>query len=327
MKTIIASLTSLGILIAAYQYYEINQDPFKPDLPKEASPTALTAESYTPYHPLLFTRLDPLDKSQAIEPPYQFQADRSPAPNPLPASEKPVAVEEPAPLPTYTFRMVLDAKERTLISSELNTPVAKIHKRMGDVFEPGELLLSLDDKIVQGNLGKAIGKRTRAQVEYEGKKQLYDQDLISFFELKDAEAALAEAESDYITAEKYLSASSVIAAYHGRVVKVSLEEYELAQSGKELIEMIRDDILIGRFLVPASLLPCLKPGAELVVEVNRQKKKSSITRLSPVIDPTSLTIKVETEIDNTDRSWIPGLIGKVTLLCTTNDKDGTETLE
>lgn len=218
--------------------------------------------------------------------------------------------------PTYgPFRVVLDPKEKTILSAELNAPVIKIHKRMGDTFEPGETLISLERQVVEANYRKANAKRNKAQIELEGKQKLFDQDLISLFELRDAEAAYADAQSEEITAEKYMNALDIKASYKGSVVKVAIEERELAQVGKELIEIIRDDKVLAHFLAPANLLTCLQVGKRVDLTFDGKNYKTTLTRVSPIIDAASSTIKVEAEIENDKRELTPGQIGKAWLIC------------
>lgn len=219
---------------------------------------------------------------------------------------------------TFTYQIVLDPKKRTLFSSEINASVVKIYKRMGDSFEAGDILIALDDRVAKGIYEKALAKESKAFIELEGKRQLYRDNLISFFEVKDAEAAFADAHSDFVTAEKALFSTKIIAPYRGKVVRLAIQEFEYAQVGKELLETVEDDILHGRFLASASILPCLKAGkTELLIEINgnKHKRKAIITRLSPVIDPASATIQVEADIDNRDRLWLPGMAGHVMIEC------------
>ncbi len=327
MKPIFMILVSLGVALSAgiaFLMIPSQENPMSFErAPEEKEVSALLADPSSSF-PFFFFKHPSIPEKKRLSPEQVLldpkYADKSPLNFEIPMDQEdqpkvdePPKEEERPHFPT--FRIVLDPKERTIISSELNSLVAKIYKRMGDAFEPGDLLISLDTRIVEGNYRKGKAKREKALIEWEGKKQLYDQDLISLFEVKDAESAFAEADSDFITAEKLLSASKIIASYKGKVVKLAIEELELAQLGKELIETIREDVLLGFFLAPAELLPCLKVGTELLIEVNGAQKKTTLTRLSPVIDPISGTIKVESEIDNKDRVWIPGLVGKVSVIC------------
>jgi multidrug efflux pump subunit AcrA (membrane-fusion protein) len=67
--------------------------------------------------------------------------------------------------------------------------------------------------------------------------------------------------------------------------------------------------------VPSSHLRCLEIGSpvEIFVRETNQKIPATISRIAPVIDPSSQTILVEAGIDNSDHGLLAGMTGKVAL--------------
>lgn len=216
---------------------------------------------------------------------------------------------------SYYFNVVLEARYQTTIYSQVTTPVINVHKQLGDSFEEGEVLLELDDRIYEGNFKKSEALVTKFTTELEAKKQLFADDALSKFELDDGVSQLAGAEADKIIAQKMLTDTKIIAPYSGRVVKVNVKQFELAQQGKELITLVDDAYLYAKFLVPSSLLRCLKVGSplELYIKETNTKVSSTIARVAPVIDPSSQTIVVEAGIDNQGHKLLAGMTGKVAL--------------
>lgn len=216
---------------------------------------------------------------------------------------------------TYYFNVVLEARYQTTIFAQVTTPVTQVHKQLGDSFEEGEVLLELDQRIYEGNFKKTQALVTKFTTELEAKKQLFADDALSKFELEDGISQLAGAEADKIIAQKMLGDTKIIAPYNGRVVKVNVKQYELAQQGKELITLVDDAFLYAKFLVPSSLLRCLKVGAplEIYIKETGAKVSSTIARFAPVIDPSSQTIVVEAGIDNSDHRLLGGMTGRVVL--------------
>jgi hypothetical protein len=184
MKSILIMMISLGLLLAAGIAFLTIPDKEEPipleltleDKTKTPPPSSsLWADNHPSSFPFIFSPPEKEDRSplqMLLDPKY---AAKSPLDAKLPANTGPLQEKTPIeekPRSFPTFRIVLDPKERTVISSELNTPVAKIYKRMGDAFEPGDLLISLDQRVMEGNYGKAAAKREKARIEWEGKKQL-----------------------------------------------------------------------------------------------------------------------------------------------------------
>jgi len=221
-----------------------------------------------------------------------------------------------------TYHIILDPKERTKLSTRINSPVKKINKRMGDSFKKGDLLIQLDDEIFTANFIKAKAILQQAKTDLDAKKSLFEDDAASLFELKEAEAQSAIAYAELVGARETLDETKVLAPYNGKVVSLYIEEYELPASGAELIEVIRDDILVAKFL--ASSKEELKLGMPLFITLNEtgETLQAIITRISPEIDPSSGTIKVEAEIDNKNGKHLPGMSGVASFQQETRLDDG-----
>jgi RND family efflux transporter MFP subunit len=216
---------------------------------------------------------------------------------------------------THYFNVVLEARNQTVIYAEVTTPVNKVYKHLGDSFEEGELLLELDSRVFEGNFKKSEAAVIKFETELEAKKQLYADDALSKFELDDGISQLAGAQADKTIAAKLLSNTKILAPYAGKVVKVNVKEFELAQQGKELITLVDDAYLYARFLVPSPLLSCLKQGTpvDIYIKETGEKVSASLSRIAPVIDPASQTIMVEAGIDNNARTLLSGMTGRVAL--------------
>lgn len=209
------------------------------------------------------------------------------------------------------FQVIIDPKHRTILSAEIQSPVSEIHKHMGDNFKKGDVLIQLNDIVYQSNLKKAKAVLDRAKVELEGKKQLFQDNVASLFELKEAEANVAIAEAELAIATRDLDSTKVEAPYDGKVVTLGIEAYELPQPGTELIEIVYDKILTAKLLVPTELLEKLKIGQSFTIDIPEANKTitAKIARISSVIDPSSSTFKIEAEIDNSNQDLWAGMKG------------------
>lgn len=210
------------------------------------------------------------------------------------------------------FQVTIEPRHRTSLSAEVVSQVVKINRKMGQTFKKGDLLIKLNDIIFLSNLKKAESLLEKAKVELDAKKQLYKDNVASLFELKEGESNVATAQADLSLAKKNLDSTSIFAPYDGKVVSVDIEEYETPQIGKVLIEIVDDNVLIGRFLVPSSFLPKLSKGMPFQIQIKETGEKIpvKITRIGSVIDPSSGTVKIETDIDNADHKLQAGMTGR-----------------
>lgn len=213
--------------------------------------------------------------------------------------------------PKDIFQAVIDPLYRTNLSAEIQSPVKKINKRMGEPFQKGDLLIQLDDVVYESNFKKASAMFNKAKVELDGKKQLFKDNVASLFELKEAEANVAVAQADVAIAQRDLNSTKILAPYDGRVVSLSIEENELPKIGTEIVEIVYDDTLLAKLLIPASLLKQFNVGDSFTITISQidLPVKAKIKRIGSVIDPSSATVKIEAEIENKNHELKPGMTG------------------
>lgn len=228
-----------------------------------------------------------------------------------------------------TYRLILTPLYTTHIYPEVNlfpevnAQVQKIYKRFGDRFVKGEVLIQLDDRVFKGIVYKAEAAVKRANTVLAAKKQLYQDHIASLFDLREAEAAVATAQADLILAKRNLEGSRITAPYSGRVSFLFVEEKEIPQQGKEMMEIIYDRTLIAKFLVPSNLLTSLSIGQPVSIfirEVN-VTVPATITRVGAFIDPSSSTAIIEAEIDNQKGELKAGMTGNASLKKNNTGKD------
>ncbi|MCB1149246.1 MAG: HlyD family efflux transporter periplasmic adaptor subunit, partial [Chlamydiia bacterium] len=165
-------------------------------------------------------------------------------------------------------------------------------------------------EIFYANLLKTQADYERAQTKLDIKKELFAEESASLFEIKEAEAELATAYAEMVTARDNYNETKVIAPFDGKVSTVYVEEFELPKAGEPLIEIIDDKKLKARFLI-SSKTP-LKLGDQIAIKLSETGKmiRATVTRLSPDIDPSSGTLKVEAEIDNKEGKLLAGMTGR-----------------
>lgn len=227
--------------------------------------------------------------------------------------EPPFLPEEPIKVPSETFAVIFKGLDRATISSKITTTVLKIPFKMGQKFKKGDLLILLDDTVYVGFKSKAEGNLSKAIAELAAKRQLYQENIASLFEIKTAEANFAIAKSDLISSQYMIDASHILAPYDGKVVAVFVEEYELIQEGKPLIEIVNDTQLIGQVLADVKILQLvhLNQVIPIFVQELNETVEGKVFRIDAVIDPASSTFKIDILVDNKMDRLRPGMIGMI----------------
>lgn len=209
-------------------------------------------------------------------------------------------------------KTVLSAQISTpILSSQVSAPVTNIYFRMGESFKKNDILMRLDETVFKANVEKAKAVLRRAQAILSAKTNLYHDKVASYVELKDAEAATATADAEVVLALNQYDAAIIVAPYDGKVISLNIELYELPQPGQALIEILEDDLLLAKILVPSTFLKDIYIGKMLKINIKETETTvdAKIIRIGAVIDPASSTIAVEAEINNHDGTLKAGMIG------------------
>lgn len=230
------------------------------------------------------------------------------------------------PLP-FAYQVVLEPYQNTSFSTEVNTKVIKINKKMGETFKKGEVLMLLDTVILEALLQKALAAQEKAKTIYESTQTLFDQNSASRDELVEAKSALSIANAEAIIAQKNLDNAKIIAPYDGRVAYVNVEEEEYPNrqynyKDKPMMEVVNDRTLLAKVLIPSTLLNKVSRGQKLSLKIKEtgETTVATIKRISSLIDPASSTVLIEGEIDNPDGRLMGGMTGIATLESQGNQK-------
>ena len=218
------------------------------------------------------------------------------------------------------IHVILAPYQRTILSNQISTPilssqvssiVQKIYKKMGEHFEKDDLLIKIDDAIFIANLDKALAAVERARAFLTTREALYRDNIVSYLDLKEAQANAASTEAEYVLAKTQYDGAFVKAPYRGRVVAVMIEEFELPQPGQALMEIEEVDRLIAKIFFPSMYYKDLVIGNTINIHVKETNTDvtARIIRVGGAIDPSSSTLAVDAEIDNSNGELMAGMTG------------------
>lgn len=211
--------------------------------------------------------------------------------------------------------MIFVPRHRSLLSSQVASTVLSIRKEMGEPFRKGEVLIELDAVIHRANYERARAELISAEAQLKTKESLLVENSISVSEVENARLAVAVARANLVIAQKQYESCTVVAPYDGRVVSVQVNEHESVQTGRPLIEIVDDRVLLAQFLVPSTRLSDIRLGEEIRMEVVETGGKitGKISHIGAVIDPASSAVKVCAEVMNTENILRGGMRGVLIL--------------
>jgi RND family efflux transporter MFP subunit len=208
-------------------------------------------------------------------------------------------------------KIVFAPKRETILSAEVSAQVIEIPKDLGQAVFNGEIVVILDNVEYQANFIKAKSDLERNTKRYDAINKLFEKKEESMIRLVEAKSEFINAKAEKLFANKKLMDTSIRSPFDGKIANVLIKEYEFAERGRPLIEIINDEQLIGKMLLPAKLRGSIGIDQEIDIFITLMNEtvQGTITHIAPMIDPTSATLKVEIEIDNSDQKIVPGMLG------------------
>ena len=214
-----------------------------------------------------------------------------------------------------TYRVVLAPRSSATLSSGVTSVVKSISKELGQSFEKGDVLVSLDETVFLANQLKTKSVLERAEAQLSAKQELFKDDVASLLELKDAEAQVASSQAEFALAKQQLEACQIVAPYSGRIANVFMSSHEIVQSGQELIKIVDDRILLAKMLVPSDEYKELSLGQSISIHIHEtgMSVSGNISHIGASIDPASSMIKVYAEVTNGQDVLRSGMIGTTSM--------------
>ncbi|MFH1755429.1 MAG: efflux RND transporter periplasmic adaptor subunit [Candidatus Latescibacterota bacterium] len=254
------------------------------------------------------------DEAQA---PPQQHAQRPGGSDGKPQGERPdqppipVAVDEAvtgAISSYYTATAALEAEKEAEILARVTGIVEALECEEGNQVKEGSVLLRIVNDEYRLRLSQAEASMANLKDRAERLKGMWERNLVSAEEFEIVQNDLKVAEAAAGLARLDLSYTRVKAPFSGRVVQRLVNVGQNVSAGTPLFVLSDFDPLLARVYVPSKEFKKLKPdqAVELILDSDQTHLQGRITLVSPIIDPSTGTIKVTVEISNYPTGTRPG---------------------
>jgi membrane fusion protein (multidrug efflux system) len=216
----------------------------------------------------------------------------------------------------YTATATLAAEKEAQILARVSGVVEALHCEEGDAVRTGQVLLTIDNDEYSYRLAQAEANTADLRSRFNRLEEMQRQELVSAEEYETVKNNLKSAEAEEGLARLTLSYASVKAPFNGAVVSRLVDVGQNINAGTALFVLSDFEPLLARVHVPSKEFKKLKPDqpVELVLESNRERLGGRIKLVSPVINPSSGTIKVTIEIPRYPEGVRPGDFAEVRIV-------------
>ncbi|MCF6194340.1 MAG: efflux RND transporter periplasmic adaptor subunit [Kangiellaceae bacterium] len=208
----------------------------------------------------------------------------------------------------YVTTATLEPSSDAKVNSRTTGVVKQLLHEEGDDVYAGDVLLILDDDDQRLKLKQAKQKFDNAKREFDRLNRMRKTGAVSNLDFDAANNTYQSAITDKEIAELTLSYTRVAAPFDGRVVWRDVDLGAHVAQGDLLFRMMSIKPLLVRVHIPANRLGMVAKGqtVQLIVDSVAKELVAKVDLVSPIVDPTTGTIKITLRLDDYPLAVRPG---------------------
>jgi len=209
---------------------------------------------------------------------------------------------------TFSAEGQAQPDRRATLRSRASGEVVEIYATKGTLLNKGDEVARLSTRELQANLAEAQQELTRAREDFESEQALFDRNITTAANLRNARASLASAEAQLTQAEEALESAVIRAPFDGRLDSLDLEIGSYVSAGAEVGVMLDTSPLRIVIQVPQQSLAQIREGLEAdVTFITGEETTGTIDYISRDAESETRTFRAEIVVPNPDSAIASGL--------------------
>lgn len=211
----------------------------------------------------------------------------------------------------WAHRALVEAKDQSVLSSEVAAKVLKMPFRNGEAFSKGDVLLEYECSLIKTQKEKIEAELTGLKVKSDAYERMVKLNSMGAMDSALATSETKKKEAELKMADITVSKCQIKAPYDGKVQKTLVHEHEYVGEQKELMEIIGTKNLELSILIPSRMITSVSIGEAVSFSADETGAKAQgiIIGINPSADPVSQTIRVRAKLTSFGSYVIPGTIG------------------
>ncbi len=211
----------------------------------------------------------------------------------------------------------LRADQGVMVSSEGQGTVKRIAFESGAVVKQGDVLVELDADVERAQLAAAEARAGLAGVNVARARELWERNAISKSEFDGSEATAKQAVADVSSIRAVLEKKTMRAPFSGRTGIRVINLGQFLDRGNPIVTLQALDPIHADFSLPQQRVSEIKTGYAVRLTLDAHPGvafEGKVTAVSPEVDATSRTVRVEATLANADEQLTPGMFVNVAVV-------------
>jgi len=217
----------------------------------------------------------------------------------------------------FTGTATLEAEQETEVVAKVGGVVKKLYVEEGHFVKAGQILAKLDDEKLKVQLEQARANLMKLENDYRRSEEMMKKNLISTEEFQRTQFEYEHQKAAFELAQLDLDYTDIRAPIGGVIATRLIKVGNMVLVNQSTFKITSLNPLIAALHVPERQMDKLRPHltAKLSVDaVNDAEFIGHIARISPVVDPTTGTVKVTIEVRDQSRQLKPGMFARINII-------------
>jgi membrane fusion protein (multidrug efflux system) len=214
----------------------------------------------------------------------------------------------------FTGNATLEAENETGVVAKVGGVVKEIFVEEGDYVTTGQALAKLDDEKLAVQMEQATAMLRKLESDYKRAEELFAKNLVSEQDFQRARYEFDQQKAAYDMCKLDLDYTSITSPIGGVVAERMVKVGNMVVPNQTAFRVTDLDPLLAVLHVPERQAGKLRVGQSALIEVDAllgAKFSGRVERMSPVVDPSTGTVKVTVEIRDPSRTLKPGMLARV----------------
>ncbi len=222
-----------------------------------------------------------------------------------------------------TATSTLQAEEEAEVVAKTSGIVQQIFVEEGDRVTKGQILAKLEDEMLAIEVERARAELLKLEHSFKRDQELFEKNLISSEQFQNTRFQYEAQKAAFEKAKLNLEYAKIRAPISGVVAVRYIKTGNMVKINQPVFKIVDFDPILANIFVPETEINKVQIGQKAQLRfdaTNGTVYEGYVQRISPIVDPSSGTVKVILYVENRDQKLKPGMFARVKLLYDTHQK-------